>query len=90
MSKLQVPENTTVRDLLHKLNNDLSLVMGYIDLASRSAKTGPAQIVQRLEAARDAAKRMAGSISEAQKKVRTGKVEKTRNTGKLDKSNDAA
>lgn len=74
MSKAsETDERASLRNLLHKLNNDLSLVIGYIDLALRSAKESPPQITGRLASAKDAARRMASSIADAQKANRDGK-----------------
>lgn len=73
MSKTaEADEHVAVRNLLHKLNNDLSLVIGYIDLALRSAKDSPPNMTGRLNSAKDAAKRMATSIADAQKAGRNG------------------
>lgn len=60
-----------LRTLLHQLNNDLSLVLGYIDLAARAARNGPDQVTGRLVSAKDAARRMAASITQAQKAARS-------------------
>jgi hypothetical protein len=69
----EADEHVALRNLLHKLNNDLSLVIGYIDLALRSAKDSPSHMTGRLNSAKDAAKRMAISIADAQKGARDGR-----------------
>lgn len=74
MSKTaETEDQVALRNLLHKLNNDLSLILGYIDLAARAAKDGPETITSRLQSAKDSARRMAASIVEAQKAAREGK-----------------
>ena len=52
-----------ITGLLHQLNNDLSLVMGHVDLASRLASGGAEdKLVEKLKAVKSAARRMAVRI----------------------------
>lgn len=52
-----------ITGLLHQLNNDLSLVMGHVDLASRLASdVAEGKLVEKLEAVKSAARRMAVRI----------------------------
>ncbi|MCC6148674.1 MAG: hypothetical protein IT461_00360 [Planctomycetes bacterium] len=61
-----------VGPLLHQLNNDLSLIMGHLELALNSAGSNE-KLLKRLEASRAAAQRMADRVRENQAKVRETK-----------------
>ncbi|GIK53303.1 MAG: hypothetical protein HPKKFMNG_01332 [Planctomycetes bacterium] len=60
-----------VRNLLHQLNNDLSLILGHLDLAVHSAG-GNEKLLKRLEASRAATQRMAEHVRESQKAIKRG------------------
>lgn len=56
-----------VRRLLHDLNNDLGLVLGHAELALLAAgRTGDAPMTEKLEKIREAARRMADRVRDAQ------------------------
>ncbi len=56
-------------ELLHQLNNDLSLIVGHLDLALHAAG-GNEKLLKRLESARAASQRMTDRIRATQSKAR--------------------
>ncbi|MCC6466077.1 MAG: hypothetical protein IT463_12125 [Planctomycetes bacterium] len=59
-----------IRNLLHQLNNDLSLIMGHVDLALRQAPECP-KLAKKLDSIKRAATRMAGNVRDAQVQARS-------------------
>ncbi len=64
-----------VGPLLHQLNNDLSLIMGHLELAINSA-TGNEKLHKRLNSTLAAAQRMADRVKETQATVRQTRTDK--------------
>ena len=63
-----------VEELLHQLNNDLTLIMGQLELAAMAAGDDvPPKFLKKVEAARTAADRMASHVLEAQTTIKSGK-----------------
>lgn len=58
-----------VGPMLHQLNNDLSLIMGHLELALKSAE-GNEKLLKRVQASHAAAVRMAERVKENQARVR--------------------
>ena len=61
-----------VGPMLHQLNNDLSLVLGHLELAINSA-AGNEKLLKRLNSTLAATHRMADRVKETQAKVRDTK-----------------
>lgn len=72
MSEDSPTAHDLVGPMLHQLNNDLSLIMGHLELALNVAG-GNEKLLKRLEASRAAAIRMADRVRENQTKVRETK-----------------
>jgi len=61
-----------VGPLLHQLNNDLSLILGHVELALNSA-AGNEKLLKRLNSVLAATQRMAERVKETQASVRLTK-----------------
>lgn len=72
MQQAQPTAHELFGPMLHQLNNDLSLIMGHLELAINSA-SGNEKLLKRLEASRAAAQRMADRVKENQALVRDTK-----------------
>lgn len=72
MSDTSPTAHELVGPMLHQLNNDLSLIMGHLELAIKGAE-GNEKLLKRVQASHAAALRMADRVKECQDKVRQTK-----------------